>query len=135
METGIPATSGGSRARTDRMDEELLDAIEREVLGWPGVWKKRNENGIGGVGVTGYGYGRRQIGHIHHDGVADLQFPRALHGELISSGRAEPHRGGFAAVVSYRIRTPEDVPGAVELFRVNYERVKAAAAAKGRGET
>ena len=117
------------------MDEELLEAIEREVLGWPGVRKKRVENGIGGVGVTGYRYGRRQIGHIHHDGVADLQFPRAVHDELVAGGRAQPHRGGFAAVVSYRVRTPEDVPGAVELFSMNYERVKAAAEATGqRGE-
>jgi hypothetical protein len=37
--------------------------------------------------------------------------------------------------VSYHIRGPEDVPGAVELFRMNYERAKAStarrAAAKG----
>ncbi len=33
---------------------KLLASIEREVLGWPGVWKKRDENGPGGVGVTGY---------------------------------------------------------------------------------
>jgi Family of unknown function (DUF5519) len=37
----------------------------------------------------------------------------------------EPHRAGFAGVVSYRIRGPEDVPGAVELLRMNYERLRA----------
>jgi hypothetical protein len=30
--------------------------------------------------------------------------------------------------VSYRIRGPEDVPGAVDLFRASYERAKSAAA-------
>ena len=35
--------------------------------------------------------------------------------------------GGFAGVVSYHIRELEDVPGVVELFRMNYERAKASA--------
>lgn len=107
------------------MNEKLLEMVEKEVLGWPGIWKKRDENGIGGVGVTGYRLGERQIGHIHHDGVADVQFPRATHDDLIANGKAEPHRGGFPAVVSYRINAPEDVPGLVELLRMSYERVKA----------
>ena len=107
------------------MDGELLRLIDGEVLGWPGVSKDPD-----GRNVTVYRFGRRQIGHIHHDGVADLQFPKALHDELVSSGRAQPHRGGFRAVVSYRIREQEDVPGAVELFRMSYDRAKAAAASK-----
>jgi hypothetical protein len=77
--------------------------------------------------VALYRFGRRQIGHVHRDGVADLTFPRAVHDELISDGLAQPHRGGFPAVVSYRIRSREDVPGAVDLFRMSYERAKAAA--------
>lgn len=105
------------------MDGELLRSIDGEVLGWPGVSKDPDARN-----VTVYRLGRRQIGHIHHDGVADLQFPKALHDELISSGKAQPHRGGFRAVVSYRIRGPEDVPGALELFRMSYDRAKAAAA-------
>lgn len=107
------------------MDQALLARVEREVLGWPGVSKRTDGSGPGGVGVTGYRVGRRQIGHIHHDGVADLQFPRAVHDELVSSGRARPHRGGFAAVVSYPLRTEGDVPGLLELFRMNYERIRA----------
>jgi hypothetical protein len=31
------------------MNYELLASIECEVLGWPGVWKKRDENSPGGV--------------------------------------------------------------------------------------
>ncbi len=124
MDSGMPAASRGSHARKDRMNDELLGSIDREVLGWPGVSKDP-----GGRNATVYRFGRRQIGHIHHDGVADLQFPRAVHDELISNGRAQPHRGSFPAVVSYHIRVPEDVPGALDLFRLNYDRAKAAAAA------
>ena len=104
------------------MSDELLASIEREVLGWPGVHKDPDRSQ-----VALYRFGGRQIGHVHRDGVADVPFPRALHDELISDGLAEPHRGGFPAVVSYRIRDPEDVPGAVDLFRMSYERAKSAA--------
>jgi hypothetical protein len=102
------------------MNDELLSSVEREVVAWPGV--ERESGTFGRFGITIYKVGKRQLGHIHHDGVADLQFPRAVHDWLIAEGRAQPHRGGFAAVVSYAIRQPEDVAGAVELFRMSYDR-------------
>jgi Family of unknown function (DUF5519) len=118
--------------RRNHVNDELLASIEREVLGWSGVSK---ETGKGGLGqgrfwvspFTVYRFGRRALGHIHNTGVADLTFPREIHDELISGGRAKPHGAGFANVVSYHIREPEDVPGAVELFRMNYDRAKRAA--------
>ena len=109
------------------MDSELLASIEREVLDWPGVWKKRDENGPGGVGVTGYRLGRRQIGHVHDDGHADFRFPREVREGLIRSGQAVLHPAfpDSRTTASYQIRTPDDVPGAVELFRMSYERLRA----------
>jgi hypothetical protein len=59
--------------------------------------------------------------------VVDLPFPKAVHDGLISAGLAEQHRGGFPATVSYHVRGPEDVPGAVDLYRKNHDRAKAAA--------
>ncbi len=114
------------------MNDELLASIEREVLGWPGVSKETGRGGPGQGGFwvppfTVYRFGRRALGHIHDTGVADLTFPREIHDELISGGRAKPHGAGFASVVSYHIRELEDVPEVVELFRMNYERVKASA--------
>ena len=67
-------------------------------------------------------FGRRALGHIHDTGVAGLMFPREIHDQLIFNGWAKQHGGGFVGVVSYHIREPEDVPGVVELFRMNYER-------------
>ena len=114
------------------MNDELLTMVEREVLSWPGVSKETHRGGRGQGGfrvppATVYRFGRRQIGHIHDTGVADLTFPRAVHDELISDGLADPHRGGFPAVVSYYLLGPEDVSGAVDLFRMSYERAKVAA--------
>ena len=109
------------------MNDELLAMVEREVLGWPGVSKEMHGGGFRVPPATIYKFGRRALGHIHDTGVADLAFPREVHERLISDGRAEPHGAGFAGVVSYHVREPEDVPGVVELFRMSYDRAKAAA--------
>ncbi len=114
------------------MNDELLAQVEHEVLGWPGVFKKWDEDGPGGIGVTGYRYedpetGGHQIGHVPDDGHADFRFPREVRGELIRSGRAIAHPAfpNSWTTPSYRIRSVEDVPGVVELFRMNYERLQA----------
>jgi hypothetical protein len=39
------------------MIDEPLAQVEREILRWDGVFKKRDENGPGGIGVTVYRYG------------------------------------------------------------------------------
>ena len=113
------------------MREELLATLEREVSGWPGVFEKRDENGPGGIGVTGYRYGDPetggpQIGHVHDDGHADFRFPREVRDELIRSGRAIVHPAfpDSRTTVSYEIQSEVDLPGAIELFRLAYERVK-----------
>jgi hypothetical protein len=109
------------------MNEELLKLIEREVVGWAGVFKKRDEDGPGGVGVTVYGLGRKQIGHVHEDGHADFRFPKEVRDDLIRSGQAISHPAfpNSQTTASYRIRSAEDVPGALDLFRMSYERTAA----------
>jgi hypothetical protein len=113
------------------MNDELLAQIEREVLGWDGVFKKRDEDGPGGIGVTGYRYGDPQtggpqIGHVHDDGHADFRFPREVRDELIRTGRAIPHPAfpDSRTTASYRIQNAEDVADVLTLFRMNYERRK-----------
>jgi Luciferase len=114
------------------MNDELLGMVEREVLDWLGVSKETHRGGPGQGGFWGppatvYKFGRRALGHIHDTGVADLTFPRKIYDQLISDGWAKQHGGGFAGVVSYHIRELEDVPGVVELFRMNYERATGSA--------
>lgn len=105
------------------MTNNVLAMVEKEVLGWPGLSKEP-----GRFNSIAFLYGKRQIGHVHRNGVADFAFPRAIHDELLATGAAKPHQAGVSGVVSYYMRTLDDVPGAIELFRMNYERAKASAA-------
>ena len=107
-------------------NDQLLAFVERAILGWPGVSKEPDR-----FNSTAYELGRREIGHVHRSGVADLPFPRALHDELIAAGRAQPHQAGVTGFVSYSISGPDNVPNAVALFRMNYERAVEAAARRG----
>ncbi len=95
------------------------ERIEREVLGWDGVEGRAHR--FGGVEFRVRGH---EIGHLHGDRLADLPFPRKVREELVEAGRARPHhvlpQTGW---VSYRIRGEEDLEGALELFRLNYERL------------
>jgi hypothetical protein len=109
------------------MNEELLEAIDRELLSWPGVSREP-----GRFNSTVYLLGRREIGHVHRNGVADLPFPKAIYDELIATGRAQPHQVGVRGFVSHRIDDRADVGKAIALFRMNYDR---ATAATNRGES
>ena len=75
-----------------------------------------------------------EIGHLHGDRMADLPFPVRTRKELVRAGRAQEHhvlpQTGW---VSYRIRQPDDVGGALDLFRKNYERLTARKGAKNGG--
>lgn len=104
------------------MNDELLASVERAVLAWPGV---REEPGR--FRSTAYMLGRRELGHVHRNGVADLAVPRAVYDELIASGRAQPHQAGVRGVVSVQIDGPDGVAAAVSLFRMNYDRATTAA--------
>lgn len=118
------------------MTKEVLARVEREVLAWDEVFRKRNEDGIGGMGVTGYRYGDPetggpQLGHIHDNGRADLRLSAEDYAEAISTGKAEPHEAGFKNTVTYQVNTPDDVPKVLELLRINYERLKKGAEERG----
>lgn len=118
------------------MNGEPLARLEREVLGWPAVGKRSDEDGPGGVPVTSYGFEEREIGHVHHgqdDYLVDFRFPRVVRDELIRTGQAIPHPvfPDSRTSASYWIRSAEDVPGAVVLFRLSYERAKGSAERRG----
>jgi Family of unknown function (DUF5519) len=94
--------------------------ITDAVLAWPGV--ERAPHRFGGVEFR---LGRRELGHLHGDRIADLPFPRRVRDQLITDGRARPHHvmpdSGWITV---SIRTDAEAQRAIELFRMAYERAQ-----------
>ena len=62
------------------------DLIKQAVTSWRGVEAFPHR-----FGGTEYRYGRKEMGHVHGDRLADLPLPRTLRDEMIAAGRAEPH--------------------------------------------
>ena len=97
----------------------IADTIKSELLSWPGVTAEPHR--FGGVEFQ---VNHHEIGHLHGSQLADLPFPVRVRNELVAAGRASPHHvlpdSGW---VSFSIRSPEDVPAVLELFRMNYDRL------------
>jgi len=106
----------------------LTEAVRRELLVRSEVTESPHR--FGGIEFR---LGRRELGHLHGDRMADLPLPRRLRDELVAAGRAEPHHvlpdSGW---VTRRVRGPEDVQAIVGLFALSYERAVAARAARSR---
>ena len=65
------------------------------------------------------------MGHIHGEKLADLPFLIKLRKEIIASGKALPHIIYPESMwVSYVIHSEEDIPKIIDLFRLQYERLK-----------
>jgi hypothetical protein len=100
--------------------EDIGARIEREVGSWDGVTVHPHR--FGGVEFR---LGRRQLGHVHREGWADLPFTARIREMLLETGRAEPHRFGVRGWVSADLDDET-----VELFRLSYERARVAQAAR-----
>ncbi|TLX88555.1 MAG: hypothetical protein E6L01_00130 [Thaumarchaeota archaeon] len=98
----------------------IIDNIQEELMKWDGV-----TSGIHRFGGLEFRIGNREMGHVHDDTLADLPFPMQIRNKLIEEGRASPHhtlpQSGW---VSKGINGEEDVRGVIELFRMQYERLK-----------
>jgi hypothetical protein len=100
------------------MANSIAEQIEHEVASWDGVVALPDR--FGGVEFK---VGRREVGHLHGNRLADIPFPVFMRQQLVAAGRAEPHHvlpeSGW---ISRRIRGDGDVAAVVELFRLSYER-------------
>jgi hypothetical protein len=98
------------------------ELIAAEVASWPGVTTAPHR-----FGGREFRLGRRELGHLHGDRIADLPFPRRIRDELVATGRARPHHvlpdsGWVTATIP-----SENVEPVIALFRLAYDRATAAA--------
>jgi luciferase-like monooxygenase len=115
--------SGGPRSSRRAVAEvRPSERIATEVEGWPDV-----TSGPHRFGGVEFRLGRRELGHLHGDRIADLAFPRRVRDELIAAGRARPHHvlpeSGWVTVPI----EADDPEAVIELFRLAYDRAVAAA--------
>ncbi len=100
--------------------DPVTDGLTAIISAWDGVSVSVHRYG----GVE-YRVDRREIGHVHSGGIADLPFPMRLRRALVSAGRAEAHHTlPNTGWVTMRLRTEHDIPSVVELFRLNYDRLR-----------
>jgi hypothetical protein len=104
--------------------DQRAQLILHEVTSWPGV-----TTATGGFGETDFRLQGRSIGHVHGGYQADIPFPRAIRDELVAQGRTGPHHvhpdSGWTTL---RIRSDDDARTAIELLRINYDRITTRAA-------
>lgn len=97
-----------------------FETIEKEIMLWPGVTSGKHR--FGGVEFRVVG---REMGHMHGSRWADLPLPMSQRNDLVEKGKASPHhvlpQSGW---VTFYIKSDGDVPALVELFRMQYERLK-----------
>jgi Luciferase len=101
------------------MEPSPSEVIRQELLSWKGV--TIHEHNF--VTVIFYVDGI-EMGHLHGDSIADLQFPTRLGKKLVKEGNVSPHhiipKSGW---VSHEILNAKDVETVIELFRFQYNRL------------
>src|SRR5919112_498828 len=103
------------------MGTKITENIKEKILSWPGVTSNPYHFG-GGIEFR---VNKRDMGHIHGHKLADLPFPIEIRKQLIATGKVLPHIIYPESMwVSYIIHNEEDVPKIVDLFRLQYERLK-----------
>lgn len=107
-----------------KMNTQITQTIKDEILKWPGITTEPNR--FGGIEFL---VNEKEMGHLHGEKLADLPFPVEIRKELVASGRALPHHiypeSGW---VSYWIRNSDDIAAVLELFEMQYERLKSESA-------
>ena len=109
----LPEERGG-------MDTMITQTIVQKILEWPGVTTEPNR--FGGIEFL---VDKKEMGHLHGERLFDLPFTIRIRENLVASGKALPHHiypeSGW---VSYWIRNSGDIPAVINLFKLQYERLK-----------
>jgi Luciferase len=93
------------------------EKIHAAITSWPGVTAHPHR-----FGGTEYRLGKRELGHVHGDGLVDIPFPKKVRDQVVAAGRAEPHHilpeSGW---ISFYLHDSTDVERAIALFRQAFD--------------
>jgi hypothetical protein len=97
---------------------KVIGKIEEQASAWPGI--NTNVHKFGGVQ---FNFNKKEIGHIHSNGVLDILFSRKMKSELRNEGRVKDHHifknSGW---ISFYIRDESDLDSAVSLLKLSYDK-------------
>ncbi len=97
---------------------DYIDEIENEVLSWNNTTVHLHK--FGGIQ---FDVNKKEIGHIHSNGILDILFSREIKTQLIKQGKAtEHHTIKNSGWITLHIKTDEDKITAIQLLRDSYSR-------------
>ena len=111
LEGPLIALRGGPASRAER--------IISEGLSWPGVHRAK-----GHLGSIAFRVGRRELGHLPGDAVADVPLSAELQDQLVRDGMALEPEWRHEGWVKVPLEDEERAQQALALLRGNYERAK-----------
>jgi Family of unknown function (DUF5519) len=95
---------------------DYLDEIENEVLSWDNTSSHLHKYG----GIQ-FDINKKEIGHIHGNGLLDILFSKEMKLKFVSAGRVKEHHifknSGW---ISFYIKTQDDKKFAIELLKLSY---------------
>jgi Family of unknown function (DUF5519) len=104
----------------DNLDLPPSEVIKQELLSWKGV--TIHEHNF--VTIIFYVDGI-EMGHLHGDSIADLQFPEKVSRKLVKERYVSPHhiipKSGW---VSDELQNAKDIKAVIELFRFQYNQLR-----------
>ncbi|WP_246029459.1 luciferase domain-containing protein [Pedobacter nototheniae] len=93
-----------------------IDEIETEVLTWKDINVKLHK-----FGGTQFNLDKKEIGHVHSNGILDILFSKTVKKKLLEEGRVKDHhifkKSGW---ISFYIERNEDVAYANYLLKMAY---------------
>ncbi|WP_240615429.1 luciferase domain-containing protein [Pedobacter paludis] len=96
-----------------------LDSLEEKVVSWEGVSISLHK-----FGGTQFNFNKKEIGHVHSNGILDVLFDQETKKHLMGKGEAEEHhvfkRSGW---ISFYIKSDTDVELALALLKKSYLRI------------
>jgi hypothetical protein len=95
----------------------LNQELRQRILNLSGVTERPNA----GIHEDAFFVGRRMFMHIHGSGHCDIRLSKAEQEQVLSEGKAQPHRWApEAGYVTFIVNDQEDVEPAVDLIRMSH---------------